>query len=264
MKITLKLISLAVAGATAGVGAYELRGGAMVLADDAGTATDAKPSFLLPEVEMNKVHDSEDEDLRNNSNSSNDNGDRSQAEGGTVKELPSKELYRHSIRGASKALDTFDTITSLGPQIGIGESPLSGTSWTALEIAFDEEPNTQQLTRISHNIPITLYFDSEGTGISGNAGCNTYWGTLQQLSQNSFATPGGFRLTRKACRGLRNEQEWNYVNFFRNRVFYFKIVSTEEIENELILLDEMSESEEETMREENILARFRGLTENVE
>jgi len=30
MKITLKLISLAVAGATAGVGAYELRGGAMV------------------------------------------------------------------------------------------------------------------------------------------------------------------------------------------------------------------------------------------
>lgn len=47
-------------------------------------------------------------------------------------------------------------------------------------------------------------------------------------------------------------------------MFYFKIVSTEEIENELILLDEMSESEEETMREENILARFRGLTENVE
>mmetsp|Transcript_5932 Transcript_5932/g.11511 ORF Transcript_5932/g.11511 Transcript_5932/m.11511 type:complete len:279 (-) Transcript_5932:143-979(-) len=278
MKFALKLISLALVGATAGVGAHELRGGAMqVLADDAAAVTDAKPSFLLPEVETVNVHESEDEDLRNNSNNSKDNGDRSQAEERIVKVDSSKELYRspntsyksvpgHSIRGATKVLDDFDIQTSPDTQIGIGESmsPLIGTSWTALEIAFGEEPNTQQITTISHNLPITLYFDSERAYISGNTGCNNYGGTLQQLSQNSFTTPGGFRLTRKFCRGLIGEQEKNYMKFLKNRTFYFKMASTEDIGAELILLDEMSESEEETTREEIILARFRGLTEDIE
>ncbi len=140
------------------------------------------------------------------------------------------------------------------------ESPLVGTSWTAVEIAFDGEPTAPRLSPISLDHPITLAFDSERT--YGSTGCNSYSGALRQLSGNSFGT-GNFRLTRKYCRSVM-DQERNYLRFLRNRMFHFKIISTGEGEDELVLLDNVAKPDVEIVQGEEVLARFRVLNEDVE
>jgi len=141
----------------------------------------------------------------------------------------------------------YESQDDLGTQapsnIPIEQSPLIGTSWTAVEIAFNDETNTT--VSLSH--PITLSFNSDST--YGSTGCNRYFGTPQQLSQHSFST-SNFRLTRMYCRDVM-DQERSYMRFFRNRKFYFNIVSSENDEDELILLDDIPDA-----GEENILARF--------
>mmetsp|Transcript_12177 Transcript_12177/g.21886 ORF Transcript_12177/g.21886 Transcript_12177/m.21886 type:complete len:165 (+) Transcript_12177:64-558(+) len=139
----------------------------------------------------------------------------------------------HSIRGKPRYL-----------------SPLIGTSWTAVEIVFNEESITQQRNEVLSDHPITLSFDSVGTRTraAGSTGCNRYFGMLKELSQNSFTTPRRFATTRKYCRGVM-VQEMNYMRFLGNKKFYYKVVSAGDNEDELILLD----------NEENILARFHEL-----
>ena len=105
---------------------------------------------------------------------------------------------------------------------------LNGTSWTALNITFNVNPAAQPLR------PITLSFGSED--ISGSTGCNRYAGSYDLLSDNSFSTSGGFRLTRKYCAQVM-AQEMNYIGFLSNRIFFYEIISTgdSDVEYELVL-----------------------------
>ena len=139
---------------------------------------------------------------------------------------------------------------------GFSESPLIGTSWTALEIAFNEENTTQ----ISPNHNITLSFDSDRT--HGSTGCNRYFGEYQQLSESSFST-SIFGLTRMYCQDTM-VQEMNYMRFLRSRIFFYKIICTGESEDELILFDAIPGPEGELVQGEEVLARFRILNEDVE
>jgi len=141
--------------------------------------------------------------------------------------------------------------------------PLIGTRWTALEISFnlttlDAESTTRQLDPIMPNHPITLLLSSDR--IDGSTGCNNYFGSLQDLSEESFST-SNFGLTRMYCRDVM-EQERNYMRFLRNRTFFYNI-TTSEMNDELILSDAIPGPGGEMMRGEEILARFRASSDIV-
>ena len=157
------------------------------------------------------------------------------------------------IRGAPTALEDLGSQTSSAVA---EEPPLAGTSWTAVEIAFHEDPTAQQLDSVSLDHPITLSFESERA--RGSTGCNRYFGGFRQLSPNSFSTSGHFGMTRKYCRAV-DEQERNYMRFLRNKMFYYKMIG-----DELILMENEPGPEEELVEEDNISARFRALDEDVE
>merc|ERR1719379_798162 len=155
------------------------------------------------------------------------------------------------VRGASTILASHNDVDDRNSTVTpIEEFPLIGTSWTAVEIALNEEPSAQQLL----DRPITLSFESGR--IHGSTGCNRYFGAFQQLSQNSFSTSNQFGLTRRYC-GDAMEQERSYIRFVTDKTFYFQIVSAGENGDgdELVLLDNVNEPGQELALGEEVLAR---------
>ena len=136
------------------------------------------------------------------------------------------------------------------------ESPLLGTSWTAEGVAFEEISPARQLDSPLPDHPIRLSFGANES-IYGSTGCNNYRSELQELSEDSFRT-SRFSTTRKGCGSdALWEQERDYLNFFRDRKFYYKIVGAGEDE-ELILMDSEPAPEEGLALAfgNNVVARF--------
>jgi len=112
---------------------------------------------------------------------------------------------RSSLRGAhDKPRRSLETLTSLN------------NTWQATELAYNAGTTAQP---IDTTYPITLNFNS--SRMSGSNGCNRYFGSYEQLSENSFST-GSFASTRKYCAAVRL-QEFNYMTFIRDRIFFYEV-----------------------------------------
>ena len=134
---------------------------------------------------------------------------------------------RSSLRGTSandNARRSLVTLTSL-----------NNTIWQATELAYNPGIPAQP---IDTTYPITLNFNS--SRMSGSNGCNRYFGSYEQLSENSFST-GSFASTRKYCAAV-SLQERNYMTFLRDRIFFYGV---DTVNGTLKLYDAYNKTNEE-------------------
>lgn len=139
--------------------------------------------------------------------------------------LVSVTAGRSSLRGADdKPRRSLVTLTYL-----------NNTIWQATELAYNAGTTAQPIDR---TYPITLNFNS--SRMSGSNGCNRYFGSYEQLSENSFST-GSFASTRKYCAAV-SLQERNYMTFLRDRIFFYEV---DTVNGTLKLYDAYNKTNEE-------------------
>jgi len=106
---------------------------------------------------------------------------------------------------------------------------LLGTSWTATDIYYE---NYGELKPVLDNTPATLLFSNDNTA-SGYAGCNQIFGDV--VISSSTLEFGEVTQTMMGCFGDVGAQEWAFSSaVFRESVRY-KITSTEDDDQVLIL-----------------------------
>ena len=139
--------------------------------------------------------------------------------------LVSVTAGRSSLRGADdKPRRSLVTLTYL-----------NNTIWQATELAYTAGTTAQPIDR---TYPITLNFNS--SRMSGSNGCNRYFGSYEQLSENSFST-GSFASTRKYCAAV-SLQERNYMTFLRDWIFFYEV---DTVNGTLKLYDAYNKTNEE-------------------
>lgn len=93
-----------------------------------------------------------------------------------------------------------------------GSGDLTGTTWTLRGIA-DSASGT--LTVPLPDVPVTAEFD--GSDITGNAGCNNYFGGYQ--TDGDAITIGPLGATRAFCEGIQ-DQEDRYLTLLQTATAY--------------------------------------------
>mmetsp|Transcript_11342 Transcript_11342/g.24565 ORF Transcript_11342/g.24565 Transcript_11342/m.24565 type:complete len:197 (-) Transcript_11342:246-836(-) len=113
------------------------------------------------------------------------------------------------------------------------ESPLVGTTWTAVEIS--------SMALLGEDHPVTISFDAYG--IAGSAGCNRYRGGFNVLSDGSFRSSDDFATTKMYCHypGAM-EQERGFLTFMKSHEFWYGIDTSvgKGTKDELVLYDAAS------------------------
>lgn len=93
-----------------------------------------------------------------------------------------------------------------------GSGDLTGTTWTLRGIA---DPASGTLTVPLPDVPVTAEFD--GSDITGNAGCNNYFGGYQ--TDGDAITIGPLGATRAFCEGIQ-DQEDRYLTLLQTATAY--------------------------------------------
>ena len=99
---------------------------------------------------------------------------------------------------------------------------LIGTSWIANDVHLRTRTNL-------HSNPITLTFS--GDEISGNAGCNDFFGDIKSMTSTSFRV-GGTSTGAKFCEGIM-DQERDFMNFIEEPTLRYTLSKEVDRDNKL-------------------------------